>query len=387
MQNLVEIESSKSIYNRALIIQFFNPLIKVIGQSQALDVKHLKQSLSDFHNGKKVFNVGEAGTGLRFFSFLLSRFPGVYQITGASSLFLRPQEGLNHLLTQLGCTTQWSEASLTLHATGWNYSQPLDLPFTESSQFISGLILSSWKLDRDLEIHFDKKNLGSLSYLILTLDLMSQFGFKYEWISNGLKIFKFQNPEPLHLTIEPDASSVAALLMAASLKGSIKIRNVHTWLQPDAIIFDLLSKIGADLSLTKEHIEICSSKKLTSLDLNLDQTPDLVPCLAALLCFSVGQSTLSGLGRLKFKESDRLANTADLLRQSGILVQQTPDQLIIQGRGLNYKPPNFTFDPHNDHRMAMAAALFKLKNNQINILTPECVNKSFPQFWSLINQL
>lgn len=387
MSPIFDIESSKSIFNRALIIQAFNPQITLLGQSSALDIKYLQQALKDFNLGLKSFYVGEAGTGLRFLSFFLSRFPGEYLINGATSLFSRPKNGLDHLLTQLGCQIFWTSQSLKIVSKGWVLPQILHLPHIESSQFLSGLLLSTWKINHVLEIQFNKTQLGSLSYLNLTLDLMSYFGFQYEWTTRGIRVQPHQIPTSINYLIEPDASSVAALLMAGCLKGHFKIKNATRWLQPDIKILELLSLIKAPIQINADTIEIKKATSLQPIHIDLDQNPDLAPCLAVVTSFASGQSTLSGLHRLKFKESNRLQNISQLLTLAGISFKSTTNQLTIEGKGIDHMPPTFEFDPDNDHRMAMAAGLFQLKNPQIKILNPQCVNKSFPQFWSLINQL
>ena len=119
-----------------------------------------------------------------------------------------------------------------------------------------------------------------------------------------------------------------------------------------------------------------------SVEAHLNSCPDLFPVLAVLCAMARGESVLSGAAQLKIKESDRILKTKELLNLCGYQCEELPDGLKISGESSmqNFAKP-ILFNPDEDHRMAMAAALFKLKGFNINILNPEVVNKSYPNFW------
>jgi 3-phosphoshikimate 1-carboxyvinyltransferase len=128
-------------------------------------------------------------------------------------------------------------------------------------------------------------------------------------------------------------------------------------------------------------LHVKKARPLKPLHFNLNDTPDLFPVLACLCAFTSGECRLSGAAQLVHKESNRLQKTAELLQQAGVPHRVLRDGIVIRGQGLDFVPPAFAFDPDQDHRMAMAAAVFKGLNKKIKIKSPHVVNKSYPQFW------
>jgi len=108
-----------------------------------------------------------------------------------------------------------------------------------------------------------------------------------------------------------------------------------------------------------------------------------VQTLAIVALFADGKTKIKNIGNLKFKESDRINDTAKELRKMRADVEIKDNELIISKSQL--KPA--VIDSHNDHRMAMSFAIAGLKIPGIKINNPECVNKSFPQFWQKLNEL
>ena len=119
----------------------------------------------------------------------------------------------------------------------------------------------------------------------------------------------------------------------------------------------------------------------------MQNCPDLFPVVSALCACIEGTSHLYGALHLAYKESDRIQETAKLLEKFERKVTILKDGLIIEGRSISTKndPSAFSFNPQEDHRMAMAAGLLKKTGAPIRILNPQVVNKSFPEFWSVVN--
>lgn len=383
--------ASKSLFNRALIAQSFKPNLLIHGRSLAEDVLYLKKALHAFFKGEHTFFVGDAGTSLRFLALRLSREKGDWQINGSTRLFSRPQKELCNLLTQLGCSYKLDSSSLRIQSKGWNLSpqQSIAVDTSESSQFLSGLFLSSWQLEDPLTIEITTpsphSNFGSQSYFEMTHKFLSGLGHQFEWQDlRSLKIPAGQKIQSSELWVEPDMSSVAALLIAATLSGEVCLYAKPPFLQPDSQILSILKSMGGQIEVTANKVQAKTSPHLKFLIQDCDQSPDLVPCLAVLCAFAEGVSELKNIRRLAFKESQRQKMTLSLLKMAGITAHLNEDSLFIHGLGINFIPNTFDFDPDQDHRMAMAAGLFKLKNSQIQIQHPEVVNKSFPEFWSIL---
>lgn len=109
-------------------------------------------------------------------------------------------------------------------------------------------------------------------------------------------------------------------------------------------------------------------------------TPDLFPVLAVLCARAQGESKLSDLLHLSVKESDRLQNTIHLLERLGRKTTLQGTTLLIEGESAPFEGHGI-FDPDQDHRMAMAAQVANLYGTKFEILNPEVVEKSYPQFW------
>ena len=94
---------------------------------------------------------------------------------------------------------------------------------------------------------------------------------------------------------------------------------------------------------------------------------------------------ITDCARLRIKESDRLATVAKELSNLGAQIQIKRDALIIDG------VPQLiggTVDSHNDHRIAMMAAIAASRcENDVYIKGAEAVNKSYPLFFDHYQEL
>ena len=117
------------------------------------------------------------------------------------------------------------------------------------------------------------------------------------------------------------------------------------------------------------------------LELDVSQCPDLVPPLAAMAALRAGETTaIVNAGRLRIKESDRLATVTEVLNALGAQVEEHEDHLVIHGR--EKLAGGVTVSGHNDHRIAMMAAIAAIRcEKPVTITGAECVKKSYPRFW------
>jgi len=384
-----EISSSKSIYNRALVVQSFATQVQIHGLTQSEDVLHLQKSLKSFKQGETDFYCGDGGTTLRFLAVRVSRQPGVYKLRGSEQLFSRPLKPLFHFFDQVGVRYKCDKTELQIDTQGWQLPNKIDCSSVESSQFASAILLSSWNLQKDLHLNLPRQ-LPSMGYLQMTIKLMEFFGGQFKTkeatsFSESSFFFKAgQQAQPGILNIEQDMSSLFALAACAIMGGEIEITRVpeKSW-QPDALFFDFLRKMKIKYELENKTFFIRQQSDYRGLDVDLLQTPDLFPVLAVLAGRAQGVSTFSGLNNLKFKESDRLENTIQLLRRLGRRVESVPRGLMIHGSSKPFSASG-DFDPMRDHRMAMAAQVANFGGAQWHITDKAVVNKSFPEFWSIL---
>jgi 3-phosphoshikimate 1-carboxyvinyltransferase len=385
------IPSSKSILNRLLILRFFEPGLEIIGDSEADDVLKMKGALAQLKAGE-VADCGAAGTTLRFLALLVSRYPGTHKLKGSARLFARPQSEITRLLQQLGCKVEWSPELLTITSQGWIIPEDgVRIDRSISSQFASSLILSSWGLSSPLQILFEGDSVSE-GYFDMTLQLVKRCGMNWELSADkhSLTISAGEMVNAQKIEAESDLSSAFAVAALAALSGEAVFESwPESSLQPDRVFAEILREMGCRVEHNSSSkilkIRKPSSGRLKAITKDLRDCPDLFPVLAVLCGFADGSSTLFGAPHLAHKESSRIEKSLSLLRLIGVQARAIEGGLEIQGRDrlatMDEKP--FEFDPADDHRLAMAAAIARAAGASPQILHPEVVNKSFPEFWSI----
>lgn len=386
-----EISSSKSLYNRALIAQSFSDHIQIHGLTQSEDVIYLQKAIKAFKAGEKEFYCGDGGTTFRFLAARLSRQRGEFCLTGSKQLFSRPMKELLHFFDQVGVLHSINDTTLTIKSNGWVLPPEIICTSTESSQFLSAIALSSWELPQDLKVEMPRQ-IPSRGYLEMTLAMLEECGLNSKIHEASLSsephmfIKANQKPQSTRLVIEQDMSSLFSLATCAVMGGEIEIKNIPSpSLQPDSIFFDYFRRMKIDYKLEGKNFFIRRQENYRGIEADLTNAPDLFPVLAVLGSRAVGVTTLTGLKNLKFKESNRYDNTIALVKQLGRRVDQVDGGVMIQGRPDRFKALG-DFDPSGDHRMAMAAQAANLGGASLNILNKHVVNKSFPEFWSIMGE-
>ncbi|MBX2987710.1 MAG: hypothetical protein KF802_07410 [Bdellovibrionaceae bacterium] len=379
------IPTSKSLLNRALILKSHAPEgLQLLGGSDAEDVVFLRKSLGKIEDGKE-FYLGDGGTTLRFFALRAAREKGQFTLKVSERLFRRPHGALKEILEGLGVSLEPGHNQFVMKSRGWlDPGQALSVPTGDSSQFASAVVLNAWGLPYDLDIAFSG-GITSESYFRMTLDLCRRAGMTIEETDKGLRIPARQRIQLKSLILEPDFSSMFSLAALAALHGRAEFLSVReNPLQPDARFIDLLREMGVPVEWNEERLTVGKAASLKAVTADLALCPDLVPVLSVLCAFAEGRSVLRGAPQLRHKESDRIISTAGLLRRMGIDVDERPDGLEIEGSpGL--APKSFPFDPDKDHRLAMAAGILIRMGWDVRVSEPAVVDKSFPEFWSLLH--
>ena len=375
-----EISSSKSYFNRALIISQYKKDLKVVGDSNSQDVIHMQQALKNF--GPEM-NVGEGGTTLRFLSFLVSRKPGTWKLKGSARLFSRPQAELEKVLNQLGVSTKFSTDSVEIESTGWKPTAQINLDLSQSSQFASGLILNSWDLPFELNLNLSEKRVSD-GYLEMTLDMVKKAGMNFTVEKNKIKIPPEQSVKVSTLKVEPDISSAFIVASLAAGRGHCEIENFpFDSLQPDKFFLDLFKKMNVPWEQKGTSLVVDRAFEMKPIETSLKMAPDLFPVLCVLLTKAKGKSVIYDTPQLVHKESDRLKKTSELLKLMRVENKVIENGIEINSSGRHHHE-FFEFDPDQDHRLAFAGALAKSFGYRTRIKNPDVVNKSFPGFWELI---
>ncbi|MFN7824498.1 MAG: 3-phosphoshikimate 1-carboxyvinyltransferase [Pseudobdellovibrionaceae bacterium] len=376
--------ASKSLYNRALIVQSLFPQLMLIGNSTSDDVKNMKAAVHAVTHGGEV-PCGAAGTVFRFIALRCAREKGAFRLTATERLMERPQDDLVVILDQLGVRCQLLANGAFIQSEGWKKSlNPLQIPRSASSQFASGLLLSAWSLPFDLE--FDLVGAAvSDGYWQMTLQFVQDMGMNVQVQGYGVKVPKEQSLKKLEYQLEPDMSSAFAIAAAGALMGEAQIHGYSEFsLQPDSTFVEILRAMGAQCSQEGSVLTVRKPSQLKGRPVNLTDRPDLFPVLAVVAAFAEGVTELYGAPHLKSKESNRIQKTSELLTLMGVENHPHETGMLIHGLGANFKLHSIVFDPDKDHRMAMAAGLARLKGFQIEITDEAAVDKSFPDFWKTL---
>lgn len=382
-----ELPLSKSLMNRALIIKSFFPEIEICsaGALFGADVLNLKASLDSLKSRK--FFIGEGAAPLRFLALRLSRFNGKFEILGSERLFSRPITELVDLLTQLGCTqVQVTNKSLAFHSPGV-WPSKVALPVNQTSQLLSGILLSSWELPQSLEVELlGTEFRASETYFSMTIEFLSQLGWRADLEDEKIIVPPKQNIVPEEINVEPDMSAAATVAVLGAVSKGVFIEGLPLRsLQGDFKIFKLLEEAGIEVKFTTSK-QSCSVNvqggNIQKLTANLVATPDLFPVLAAMVVNAKDKSLFTGLDNLNSKESPRLDRMFELLQDLGVLCDKTKSSLSIKPIH-SWKQAVVYFSADQDHRLAMAAGVLQAMGAPLAVKDPDVVEKSFPNFWEI----
>ena len=195
---------------------------------------------------------------------------------------------------------------------------------------------------------------------------------------------------------EVDIDNAFALIVGAILSGKplhlveLNIENLKTSLQPDSCFVNALNAMGVEFYINEKGFFLSQSqpkkksqRALKPLEMNLETCPDLFPLLSLLCGMALGRSRLYGARHLAYKESHRIRKVHELLSFLNVESEVREDGLVIDG-GRGFSNKAFSFDPDQDHRLAMACGILMEAGYSIELQNPACVQKSFPDFWEKI---
>ncbi len=383
------ISGSKSETNRLLILQqlFSNLIIKNASDSD--DSKLLQQALNSIANE---INIGHAGTAMRFLTaYFACKENHRVVLTGSERMKNRPIKILVEALLMLGADIKYleKEGFPPLKITGKKITNSnIEIEGNVSSQYISALLLIAAKLPNGLTLKF-KGEVTSVPYIKMTLSLLKEIGINWDWKGNAITIFPKSEISSKTVIVESDWSSASYFYSLVALNSQSKIK-LHSYkknsLQGDAVLQNIYKKLGVETSFNKSCITIKNTGNISlkSLNLNLNNAPDIAQTIA-VTCFGLGISChLTGLHTLKIKETDRLVALKTELEKLGGKVSITEDSLNLYPSSEIHK--NISIATYDDHRMAMAFAPLACKA-PIIIQNPEVVSKSYVNFWNDLKKL
>ena len=388
----LQISGSKSETNRLLVLQALYPNLVLENTSSSDDSEVMLNALQNFQlptSNFQLVDVHHAGTAMRFLTAYFAIQEGQEVIvTGSPRMKERPITILVDALNQLGAeiTYEEKEGFPPLRIRGNKIvKNRVALPANVSSQYISALLLIAPKLENGLELVLEGE-ITSLPYIKMTLDFLNQIGVKTLFENNTIKVTHHPLPNTQQLiTVESDWSSASywySIVALSEIGFQVTLSNFKkNSLQGDSALVEIYKNFGVQTVFNDKEISLSKVETLIpeTLNLNLNNCPDLAQTIA-VTCFGLGISCqLAGLHTLKIKETDRLEALQTELTKLGADIQVTSEALRLQPAA-SIKS-NIVISTYQDHRMAMAFAPLVLKTTLI-IEEAEVVSKSYPTFWN-----
>ncbi len=335
--------------------------------------------------------MGNAGTAIRPLCAALALSGGDYKMTGVPRMHERPIGDLVDGLRQIGAQIDYLGNAgfppLHIKPASIRLQKNIKVRGDVSSQFLTALLMALPLAKQDATIEVVGE-LISKPYVEITLNLMRRFGVTVgRHARESFSISADQHyRSPKEISVEGDASTASYFLAAGAIAGGpVRVTGVgKNSIQGDVRFADSLQQMGAQVEWGDDWIEVRSAGKLKAIDADFNHIPDAAMTIAVAALFADGTTTLRNIASWRVKETDRIAAMTTELRKLGATVEEgadfmrlTPPQKILPA----------TIDTYDDHRMAMAFSLASLGGVTIRINDPQCVNKTFPDYFSAFHKI
>lgn len=329
---------------------------------------------------------GASGTTMRFLTACASLVPGRVVLDGTPRMRERPIQDLADGLQGLGARVRTVAGCPPVTVQGGGLrGGALAIDGGRSSQYVSALLMVAPFADQPVDLTINA--LVSRPYVDLTLDVMSGFGVSVE--SDGphrLRIDNRRTYQPRRYAIEPDASSAAYFFAAAAVTGGrIKVDGLTpASCQADVRFVEVLERMGCRVERGSSWISVRGPRYLHGIDVDMNAMPDAALVLAVVACFAQGETWIRNVANLRIKETDRMRALETELRKLGAQVSSSDADLHIIPPERVSGAKIATYD---DHRIAMSFAVAGLAAPGVVIEDPDCVAKTLPGFFSLLESL
>ena len=407
----IQVPGSKSYTNRALLVAAMaNGVSTLTGALFSDDTHYMSASLrklgveidadekratfvvhgnaGEIPTSSAELYIGNSGTTSRSLTAYVSLGHGRFVIDGDPPMrHGRPIADLLDALRKLGVSarTQFENGHLPviIEADGLAGGET-QLDVSKSSQFLTALLLIAPYAKTGIEIEV----LGNrtMPYIDITRSVMAAFGVQI--ISEDYKLFRIeggQQYQPQVYNIEPDASNASYFFAAAALTGG-RVTVEHLNLdsaQGDLEFLYILEQMGCQTTVSATGITVTGPRQLKGIDVDMRKISDTSLTLAAIAPFADRKVTIRNIEHTRWQETDRIHAMVTELRKLGVPVIEHQDGLEISPAPI--KPA--AIDTYEDHRVAMAFSLVGLKASGIRINDPECVSKTFPDYFKVLQSL
>lgn len=335
----------------------------------------------------ETLDVGNSGTTTRLISGILAGQDFVSELTGDASIQKRPMKRIMTPLSQMGADiislggngcAPLKISGKKLHAI--HYNSPVASAQVKSCVLLAGMYSDGITCVTEPVLSRNHTEI-----------MLNYFGA--DVTSEGTTAFIKPDPSLYgrEILVPGDISSAAYFIAAGLLvpNSEILLKNVGINPTRDGIL-RVCKAMGADITLLNETTEgeptadlLIRSSALHGTTVEGAIIPTLIdelPMIAVMAAFAEGTTVIRDAQELRVKESDRIQVMTENLRKMGADIQATEDGMIIHGG----KPLHGAeIDSHLDHRVAMSFAVAGLlSEGTLSIKNGECVNISYPEFYS-----
>lgn len=431
----VSVPGSKSITNRALLLatlaegestlhgtlfsedsRYFLSCIEELGFETKVEEEtktvRVKGMGGQIPKEKASVYVGSAGTAARFLTAFLGLSGGEYHMDSSEQMKKRPMASLLASLKNLGAKVEFEgeEGHFPFTIQGREEISParedaqsepmmadaqttklsqhaihVTVDVNRSSQFLSALLISSCRTGQDMKICVEGDH--GMAYVEMTLRMMEQFGLSVRkegartYCIDAGSFYKSQD-----YVIEPDVSAACYFYAMCPMLGvGVTVEGVkEASLQGDVRFLHILEDMGCHLAEGEKGLTLFPPKEGTYHGVTADMSTcsDQAITLAATAVFADSPTTITGIGHIRYQESNRLQAIVTELARMGIRCESTGDSITIYPG----KPMPCTIETYEDHRMAMGFSLVGLRAEGIVIDNPLCCKKTFESFFEVLEE-
>ncbi len=381
--------SSKSISNRALIL---NALAYSPFEIQNLsDCDDTRVTVKALDSNDTTFDIGAAGTAMRFLTAFLSKTVGEWIITGSERMKNRPIKLLVDALNSLGARIEYVEKEgfppLKIYGSALTGGE-IKLNGGVSSQYISALMMIAPYMQNGLKIILEG-NVISVPYILMTMKMMKEYGVDVIFENNTIEI-KPQTYKPVQYKVESDwsAASYWYEMLSIAGKGEIVLKGLNkNSYQGDSKVAQLFEQLGVKTDFRNDGVLLTPTGNYVSLfEYDFTDQPDLAQTFAVTCCMKNIPFHFKGVQSLKIKETNRIAALINELAKTGFVLYEPAEGELAWSGQTCLPADSISIATYEDHRMAMAFAPVALVM-PVTIEEPQVVSKSYPGFWNDIEKL
>ena len=367
--------------------------IRSLGASVEVGADHTTVTITgvdgDLDRASSPFFARQSGTTARFLAAVLALGDRPLTLDADEAMRRRPMGDALEALRTLGVTIAFEGSVDCLPAAFTGPVQKADqMPQIEidgsvSSQFTSGLLLAAPYMPDGLRLEL-VGDVVSRPYLDMTVAVMRSFGASVETPDNRTFVVHSSGYVSHDYHVEPDASAASYFFAAAAISGgTVRIDGLgSSSLQGDVHFVDVLAAMGAHVQVDPNSITVTGAA-LHGVTVDFSQISDTAQTMAAVSVFADSPSTVTGIGFIRRKETDRIGAVVAELRRLGIDATENDDGFtIVPGQ-----TSATTVKTYDDHRMAMSMALIGYARPGVTIADPQCVRKTFPTYFDEMEKL